>query len=288
MAVADRLLRSSASRFYDPEVDVDWSAPPVEGLDYVLDHRCSLYGTGLWKGLTPEQRRELGKHEAASIAGVGLWFELILMRMLVRLAYEGDPTDPRIQYALTETAEECRHTIMFARMVTTLGAPAYGPRPHIHRLGRVLPTLTRGPAMYGSILVAEEVTDRLQREQVDSPLIQPLVRMVNRIHIMEESRHIGFARTQLLAEVGGLNRVELRFQRHLLAYVAYIICRSLINPQVYAAVGIDPREGRRAALSNPQYRETLRFSGEKIMPFLREAGLIGGSGMYWWKQSFLV
>lgn len=106
MAVADRLLRSSAARFYDPDVDVDWSAPPVEGLDYILDHRCSLYGTPLWAKLTPEQRRELGKHEAASVASVGLWFELILMRMLVKLAYEGDPTDPRIQYALTETAEE--------------------------------------------------------------------------------------------------------------------------------------------------------------------------------------
>ena len=43
-----------------------------------------------------------------------------------------------------------------------------------------------------------------------------------------------------------------------------------------------------AALSNPQYRDTIRFSGEKIIPFLREAGLVGGPGMYWWKQSFLV
>ena len=288
MAVADRLLRSSAARFYDPDVDVDWSAPPVDGLDYILEHRCSLYGTGLWHRMTPEQRRELGKHEAASVASVGLWFELILMRMLLKLSYEGDPTDPRVQYALTETAEECRHTIMFARMVEALGCPAYGPRPRIHRLGRILPALSYGPAMYGSILVAEEVTDRLQREQVDSPQIQPLVRMVNRIHIMEESRHIGFARTELLAGMGGLNRIELRYQRHLLAYVGYLVCRSLINPRVYSAVGIDPGEGRRAALTNPYYQETLRFSGEKIMPFLREAGLVGGPGMYWWKQSFLV
>jgi P-aminobenzoate N-oxygenase AurF len=288
MAVADRLLRSSAARFYDPDVDVDWSAPPVEGLGYLLEHRSSLYGTPLWDRLAPDQRRELGKHEAASVASVGLWFELILMRMLVKLAYEGDPTDPRIHYALTETAEECRHTIMFARMVETLGCPAYGPRPHIHRLGRILPALTRGPAMYGSILVAEEVTDRLQREQVESPLIQPLVRMVNRIHIMEESRHIGFARAELLDGVGRLNRAERQYQRQLLAYVGYLICRSLVNPRAYSAVGIDPREGRRAALANPRYRDTIRFSGEKIMPFLHEAGLVGGPAMYWWKQSFLV
>ena len=26
--VADRLLRSTAARSYDPELDIDWSAPP--------------------------------------------------------------------------------------------------------------------------------------------------------------------------------------------------------------------------------------------------------------------
>jgi len=288
MTVADRLLRSSAARSYDPDVDVDWSAPPVEGLSYMLEHRCSLYGTPIWHRLTPDQRLELGKHEAASVASVGLWFEFILMRMLTKLAYNGDPTDPRIQYALTETAEECRHSIMFAKMVTTIGCPAYGPRPKIHRLGKILPSLNYGPSMYGSILVAEEVTDRLQREQADSPAIQPLVRMVNRIHIMEEARHIGFARDELLAGIGKLNRVELRYQRHMLAYVSYVVCRSLINPRVYLSVGLDPREARRAALATPHYRETIRFSGEKIMPFLREAGLVGGPGMHWWKESFLV
>jgi P-aminobenzoate N-oxygenase AurF len=288
MTVADRLLRSSAARSYDPDVDIDWSAPPVDGLGYVLDHRCSLYGTELWNRLTPEQRLELGKHEAASVASVGVWFEVLLMRMLLRLAYNGDPTDPRVQYALAETAEECRHSIMFARMIAAMDCPAYGPRPHIHRLGKILPLLNYGPSMYGSILMGEEITDRLQREQVDSPTIQPLVRMVNRIHIMEEARHIGFAREELLAGVGRLNRVELRYQRHLLAYVSYVICRSLINPQVYLAVGLDPHEARRAALANPHFRETIRFGGEKIMPFLREAGLVGGPGMHWWKESFLV
>jgi hypothetical protein len=105
---------------------------------------------------------------------------------------------------------------------------------------------------------------------------------------MEESRHISFARDELLNAVGDLNRVELRYQRHLLAYVAYVVCRSLINPRVYLAVGLDPREARRVALANPHFRETIRFSGEKIMPFLREAGLVGGPGMHWWKESFLV
>ena len=34
-----------------------------------------------------QQRIELSKHEVASIASTGLWFEIILMQLLARYAY---------------------------------------------------------------------------------------------------------------------------------------------------------------------------------------------------------
>ena len=285
---AERLLRSTAIRSYDPELEVDWSAPPVPGLKYMLDERCSLYGTALWRSLSPEQQLELGKHEAASVASVGIWLEFLLMRMLTKLAYDGDPMTRHVQYGLAEIADECRHSTMFARMLEWMDAPAYGPRPHIHRRGRLLPYLTHGPAMWGAVLIGEEVIDRLQREMVGDERIQPLMRMVNRIHIVEEARHIGFARAELMRAAATAPRKELPYHRLLLAHIAYIVCRSLINPRVYAAVGLDPHEARRVALSNPYHRDTLRYGGEKIMPFLKEAGLVGTPGMYFWRQSFLV
>lgn len=70
--LADRLLRSTTARFYDPEPDIDWSAPPQEGKVFLPEHRSTLYGTALWERLSPDQRRELGKHEAASVAGFGI------------------------------------------------------------------------------------------------------------------------------------------------------------------------------------------------------------------------
>ena len=114
---AERLLKSSAKKSYDPAVDIDWDAPLVPDGIWVPEHRVSLYGTELWERLTPEQRVELGKHEACSVASVGLWFEVLLMQRLLKDFYAEDPTSPRAQYALTEVADECRHSQMFARMV---------------------------------------------------------------------------------------------------------------------------------------------------------------------------
>ena len=285
---AERLLRSTAARAYDPALDIDWDAPLVEDAPFMKLERCSLYGTELWERLTGAQRLTLARHEAASVASVGLWFEHILIRMLSKIAYDGDPTSARIQYALAEIAEECRHSTMFARMITRMGVPAYGVRPHVHRLGRLLPLLARGEVVWGATLLGEEIPDRLQREMVESEDIQPLMRMVNRIHILEEARHIGFAREELARAVASSPRWVRPIRRLLLAHIAFIISRSLINPEVYRSVGLDPRKTRRIALANPYHQRTLRWAAEKIVANFEEAGLIGRAGRYWWKSSYLA
>ena len=128
-ALAERLLRSSARQSYDPEVDIDWDAPLVEGAWFMQPERLSLYGTPTWDAMSPEQRVELSRHEIASIASVGLWFEIILMQMMVRELYDQDPRSERTQYALTEVGDETRHSVMFGRAIARCGVPAYGPTP---------------------------------------------------------------------------------------------------------------------------------------------------------------
>jgi hypothetical protein len=51
-ATAERLLRSSLEYSYEPGIDIDWSAPLVDGAWGVPEHRVSLYGTELWDGLS--------------------------------------------------------------------------------------------------------------------------------------------------------------------------------------------------------------------------------------------
>jgi hypothetical protein len=285
---ADRLLKSSADKFYDPDVDVDWSAPPVDGLCYQPEHRISLYGTHLWDRMSPEQRLELGRHEIASVASNGIWFEVILMQMLLKEVYNGDPTTKHVQYALTEIADECRHSTMFGQAIAHFGLPAYGPRKALHRTARLLPVIGYGPALYGSVLIVEEVLDRLQREAMADETVQPLIRMINRIHVLEEARHVTFARQEVAAGMSKLSRAELYYQRWLVAMVGCQVTHTLVNPKVYRAVGLDPREAWHTAMRNPHYQATIRWAGERIMAFLSDAGLVGAPGMHWWYRSHLL
>ena len=108
-------------------------------------------------------------------------------------------------------------------MIEWLGTPVYSPPPYVHRLG-ALDAARAGPRACAcrAILLGEEVTDRIQREMVGDESVQPLVRMVNRIHILEEARHIGFARAEAARTAAGL-LAPSAYHRGLLARVAYIV-----------------------------------------------------------------
>ncbi|WP_305789724.1 AurF N-oxygenase family protein [Symbioplanes lichenis] len=287
-SLSDRLLVSSARNSYDPDVEIDWDAPLSSSLWFVPEKRSSLWGTPLWDTLSADQRQTLTRHEVASIASLGVWFETILMQLLVREYYKQDPTDPRAQYALTEIADECRHSVMFGRMIAKLDCPVYRPGPFDQGLGQFIAATATGPRMYAAILIAEEILDALQREAAADETVQPLVRMVSRIHVIEEARHVRYARDELATAVRAAGRHRLAYDRIIIARAAYLTGRRLVSPDVYRSVGIDPRAGARVAWANPHYRATLRWAGEKVVTFLRDLDLIGGPGLALWRRSGLL
>jgi hypothetical protein len=285
---ATKLLRASLDNSYDPVIEIDWEAPPDPDKLYEPAHRVSLYGTPLWDRLDHTQRIELSKHEVASMAGVGIWFETILMQMLLRLYHKQDPTSTHAQYALTEVADECRHSVMFGRMIAKLDTPVYRVGARDQLLGRYLTATARGVRMFSAILIAEEILDAWQREGMVDESIQPIMRAISRIHVVEEARHVRWAREELERSAPRMGAAERAYSQLVIGRAAHTIARNLVNPDVYTSVGIDPAEGRRAALANPHHRETLKWAATKVVTFLGELGLVGGPGMPFWRRSGLI
>jgi P-aminobenzoate N-oxygenase AurF len=285
---AERLLRASARSSYDPLVEIDWTAPLDPDAFWLPPRRSSLYGTALWDGLDHRQRVELTKHEVASGASAGIWFETILMQMLVRDYYHQDPTSRHAQYALTEVADECRHSIMFGRLIERAGCPVYPASPVDHTLGRLLKATARGPHMYAAILLAEEILDAFQREIMVDATLQPLIRAVAHIHVVEEARHVRYAREELARQVAAAGPVGLAYARLVTGRAAYSVARRLVHPRVYAAVGIPPRAGAAAAAANPHWRETMRWAARKAHAYLAGLDLVAGPGRALWRRAHLV
>lgn len=285
---AARLLATAARHSYEPDRDIDWAAPPVPGLLYAPERLCTLYGTPLWSALTREQQVELSKHEVASIACTGVWFEMILMQMLVRHAYDRDLATSHVRWTLTEIADECRHSAMFARMVQTFGCPSYSPAPLVRRLGRLCKSVSDSALTFGGTLYVEELLDGMQRAAVRDASVQPLARAVSRVHVVEEARHIRFARDEISRSAPQLRGAKLCRARWELAAVAYFATTSLIHPQVYAAVGLDVPTAVAAARANPSWRDAKRDAAARAIAVLERAGLIGGPSRRLWVRAGLL
>jgi len=182
--VAARLLESSARHSFDPDKELDWDSPAEDGKWFWPPELVSLYDTPLWRRMSEEQRIALSRHEAASLASLGIWFEIILMQLLVRHIYDRPVTSDHVRYALTEIADECRHSMMFGRMIKWSGAPEYPVPRGYHNLARVLKTVSTTPGSFAATLLGEEILDWMQRLTFPDERVQPLVPGVTRNQVV--------------------------------------------------------------------------------------------------------
>ncbi|WP_029902332.1 AurF N-oxygenase family protein [Nocardia brasiliensis] len=277
---AQRLLRSAADRAYDGEVDINWDAPLEPGKRWMLDHRQTLYGTYLWDRLTDEQRSTLGMHEAVSALSFGILAETALSTFLLRQVIEyQNPGDEHSRYALAEVGEETRHSTMFSRMINKSGLRAYQPfipKPLLKAV-RLVGLVPMGPATLAGLLLVEETLDRLQRENMDDPQIQPHMRQLNKIHVLEEARHITYAREELVRQIAARGKLVNAAHRLAFAVMVFGIQPAIVTPRVYRSVGIHPLHGLVVALLNPHYQENAKFAGEMLLRYGYEVGLVRGA-----------
>ncbi|MCQ4080353.1 diiron oxygenase [Streptomyces sp. RB6PN25] len=286
--VAERLLEASARHSFDPDTELDWDAPFEDGKWFWPPELCSLYDTPLWNHMSQEQRIELSKHESASLASVGIWFEVILMQLLMRHIYDIDPTSRHVRYALTETADECRHSMMFARLVGKYGTPVYRPSRLHHNLARVMKTISTTPGSFTATLLVEEILDWMQRQTFPDERIQPLVRGVTRIHVVEEARHVRYAREELRRQMATAPRWEAGLTRLMSGETARVVAMSLISPQVYASVGLDPAYALQQVRNSPHRQQVMRRSSQRLTDFLDEIGVLRGPAKALWRSSGLL
>lgn len=286
--LAARLVRAAARKSYNPDTDIEWPDTIANDRFFLPQHRVSLYGTPLWSRMSEEQRILLSRHEVASMAQAGVWFELILGQLLIRFIYDEDYISQHTRWALTEIADECRHSMMFARLVEVLAGHEHRPERLTIHLGRLLKMIGNRVEGFADILIAEEILDMIQREAMVDQTIQPLVRSVSQLHVTEEARHVKFAHEELARRVSRMNRLMLMRARTIVGISAVVVADALVRPSCYAAVGLNVREAKHEARHSVYRRETLCWSASKLTAFFTDIGLIHGPSRQLWKRAGLL
>ncbi|RJQ72202.1 diiron oxygenase [Pseudonocardiaceae bacterium YIM PH 21723] len=278
-----RLLKGSLQRSYDPEIDIDWSAPLVEDRFFAPPQASALYGSRLWDSLTREQQIEVTRCEVANLLNFGIWVETAFMVFLARNSLNWTYASDRMRYTLTELGDETRHSTMFSMALEKIDRGQFRFRLPERAIVRGMLTHCPEALSFVAVLFVEEIFDALQREGARDETIQPLTRMVYKIHVTEEARHMSFARQELGKIIPTLNWFQRQFMAMGVAVGIRFIERCWLMPQVYARAGLDGREAARAARRNPVRRRYYQQKIDKFVPFYRELGLITPLSTLVWK-----
>lgn len=128
----------------------------------------------------------------------------------------------------------------------------------------------------------------MQRDWMRDERVVPFVRTINNIHVVEESRHMMFAREETRKHLARAGRVRRRIHAVMIAIAAYVIVTSMVNREVYANAGLDEERALREARANEHHRSMVRASCSGLMEFLSSCGLLTRPALFFYKRAHLI
>ena len=258
----ERLSGLSLKRLVEPDEAVTGHVGETQIIPTEL---LSIAGLGI--ELTAEQLTRLAREELASIAMVGVRFECALMAGFSLDILRRDLCDPRVTYILHEMGEETRHSRLFIRLIEQLAPTADNPFDRFDWLvRRVVRRVIAHPALFCVlVLTGEEIPDLLQKLVGEHPDTDPFVRAVSRYHRQEEARHLSFGRLLLPELWEAAPRAERLFIRYGAPLLVTSLFDTMVNPGVYASVGLPAWSTWRAVKATP-VRQALRH--EALRPLV--------------------
>jgi hypothetical protein len=279
---AAQLIAASERTTLDPFTEINWDIPIDDSAFHLPPQWLPLYGTDIWDAMDQRARIAYSRHECAALCGAGIWFENRLMQLVLRHLAKLPVTSPAHRYLLVEVADECRHSTMFGEFIRRAGTPAYSPpaeTPTVDALGDAPGSHALG---YLLILAVEELLDAINRATMKDEQIHPVSRQIAKLHVLEEARHVSFAKTYLAEIWPTLNDEERGAVIDLAPHAVGVVAELTIDPAVFQELGFP--SGAEVARANPHHRARIVEGLTKLTRFLGELGVIDDATRSQWRE----
>jgi hypothetical protein len=224
-------------------------------------------------------QRRVAQYEFVNVMQCGLWLESIFLQRLSRRLSLTLPA-AEYEYLLHELREEAGHSLMFLRAMEAGGLTL---PPGAWQAPRLADFVARhapgdGALFWLAVVIAEDVPDKFNRRlRQYGDALHRGVRQICTLHLMDEARHITYARSrldELLKKRGGFSKARL-------ALAARLLLRQLANvfyfppARFYELAGLnDGAAWRQRALQNPARQRFVRQCLAPTLRLLRSSGLL--------------
>lgn len=263
--------------YQDPMEGIPWDSLDPER-PWLPEHLLSLYGLPEFEALSAADKVRLSQCEFVALCELGLWLEAMFIQRLGQHTLAQLHGDPHAYtYRLHELREEAGHSLMFLEIQKRAQIPFMTPPKHRPRLAQAFARFAPqgATAFVATILIGEEVPDRLNRRIYADKGLPPAVLAVTQVHMRDEARHMAFARATIQRQAATMPAWRRRLMSPLLREVIRQFLQTCFYPapQVYAAAGLEhPARWAGLARRNPARAQLVRDCAEPSREFLRTQG----------------
>jgi P-aminobenzoate N-oxygenase AurF len=281
LRLTERLSEASVRRRWEAYRDIDWEAPEhqldPEDPRWELPEWDPVGASDWYRDQAPEQRVTIGRHRQAEAWKVGIEFERALSGGLLIFASRLPNQHPALRYVYHEISEEAQHTMMFQELINRSGADPMGADEDLKRRFQQSPDLKRDlPVLFFlAVLAGEEAFDFINRQMIRSATTHPLIAKASRIHVIEESRHVSFARAFLRHAVPRLDARRIRHVRYEAPFALDLIATYMFDLTASFRQAMEvPDEVYRAISEGPVGHRVRSQSIASVVALCHELGLV--------------
>lgn len=252
-------LSANSAPYRDPLTVLDWRALSTERF-WLPQEAMSLQGLPEFDALSEAARMRLSQYEFMGFAQAGIALERIFLELTARRLRRAEPGS-EYPFLLHEMREEAGHSLMFLKLAGASGLDVPDWRKALPRFTRLLSRALLSDVLYWSLMVvAEDIPDKLNRfvRRQSGPQVCPLIRQMITLQMVDEARHLAYARRQLELAMTGRGKITARMFPRLLDALFNRFVRAYFWPraELYERAGLgDGKFWRRLALRNLHRRE---------------------------------
>ena len=275
--LATRLTKYSQTRVWDPHTTFEWPAALDDTKWAMSPELLSIYGTDAYEALDEAQRKRLALYEVGNFFSLVLQGERPLVQGLIHRLYSKHNSPAVTEYLHHFVDEENKHMMMFGEFCRRYVGKVY-PEKKV-ALSREYAPGEEDVAFYCKVMVVEEFGDYYNVVMARDESVDPMVRKINRVHQVDEARHLAFGR-QFLAELFAKFSKDwspetLAGFRSWLGEYLRSSWSDYYNPSMYRDAGLaDGYELRQLAMRHPACAEHRKKVSAKLVKYFLDVGLL--------------
>ena len=270
-------LAANSDPYRDPLSVLDWRALSLEHY-WLPPQALSLHGLVEFDALSEAAKIRLSQYEMLGHAQASVALERIFLELTAsRLADTLQSAE--YAYLLHELREDAGHSLMFLKLGAAGGLSLPDWRAALPWIARpAARTVLSAPVYWSMLVIGEDVPDKLNRfaRRQGCAKLSPLIRQMMTLHMVDEARHIAYARQRLEAAMERRHQVSVRLHSLVINRLFNLFVRAYFWPraEIYQKAGLGNGDAwRRLALgSGPRREFVLRL----VAPVMR---LLAGYGI---------